>query len=42
MMLQLPHYLASVYAAGMLTLLSGVDYLIRGSYQAHRHAKPHP
>ncbi|MEI8292589.1 MAG: CDP-diacylglycerol--glycerol-3-phosphate 3-phosphatidyltransferase [bacterium] len=41
MMLQMPHYLASVYAAGILTLLSGVDYLIRGSQQARHHAKPH-
>lgn len=41
MMLQLPHYLASVYAAGILTLVSGVDYLIQGSLQARHHAKPH-
>lgn len=41
MMLQLPHYLASVYLAGILTLVSGVDYLIQGSSQAHHHAKPH-
>jgi CDP-diacylglycerol--glycerol-3-phosphate 3-phosphatidyltransferase len=41
MMLQLPHYLASVYVAGILTFISGVDYLIRGSSQARHHAKPH-
>jgi CDP-diacylglycerol--glycerol-3-phosphate 3-phosphatidyltransferase len=41
MMLQLPHYLASVYLAGILTFISGVDYLIQGSSQAHHHAKPH-
>ena len=41
MMLQLPHYLASVYLAGILTFLSGVDYLIQGSIQARHHAKPH-
>lgn len=41
MMLQLPHYLASVYVAGILTLVSGVDYLIQGSLQARHHAKPH-
>lgn len=41
MMLQLPHYLASVYLAGILTLISGVDYLIQGSSQARHHAKPH-
>lgn len=41
MMLQLPHYLASVYLAGILTFLSGVDYMIQGSIQARHHAKPH-
>ena len=41
MMLQLPHYLASVYLAGILTLVSGVEYLIQGSFQARHHAKPH-
>jgi len=41
MMLQLPHYLASVYLAGILTLVSGVEYLIQGSIQARHHAKPH-
>ena len=41
MMLQLPHYLASVYLAGILTFLSGADYLIQGSIQARHHAKPH-
>jgi cardiolipin synthase (CMP-forming) len=30
-MLQLPHYLVSVYLAGILTALSGIDYLARGS-----------
>lgn len=30
MMLQLPHYLASVYVAGIFTLISGATYVARG------------
>ena len=41
MMLQFPHYLVSVHVAGSFTLLSGIDYLIRGTNQLRHHAKPH-
>jgi CDP-diacylglycerol--glycerol-3-phosphate 3-phosphatidyltransferase len=41
LMLQLPHYLASVYVAGFFTLLSCIDYLVRGLGQLRHHAKPH-
>jgi cardiolipin synthase len=37
-MLQLPHYLVSVYLAGIITLLSGVDYIARGVSQLRHHA----
>lgn len=33
MMLQLPHYLASVYVAGIFTLISGATYVVRGIRQ---------
>jgi cardiolipin synthase len=41
LMLQLPQHLAIVYAAGFFTLLSGIDYLVRGLGQLRHHAKPH-
>jgi CDP-diacylglycerol--glycerol-3-phosphate 3-phosphatidyltransferase len=41
MMLQLPHYLASVYIAGIFTLLSGVDYMVRGIDQLRHHQIKH-
>jgi len=40
-MLPLPHYLVSVYIAGMFTLLSGVDYLFRGICQLRHHENKH-
>ncbi len=40
-MLQLPHYLVSVYLAGILTLLSGIDYLARGILSLRHHDHTH-
>jgi CDP-diacylglycerol--glycerol-3-phosphate 3-phosphatidyltransferase len=40
-MLQLPHYLVSVYLAGILTLLSGIDYLARGILSLRPHDHTH-
>ena len=40
-MLQLPHYLASVYVAGIFTFISGAEYLIRGVSQLRHHEKTH-
>jgi CDP-diacylglycerol--glycerol-3-phosphate 3-phosphatidyltransferase len=41
MMLQLPHYLVSVYVAGFFTLASGAVYVSRGIAQLRRHEQPH-
>jgi len=30
MMMQLPHYLVSVYVAGIFTMISGATYVARG------------
>lgn len=40
MMLQLDHYLYSVYAAGFFTLLSGVGYVVDGVGQLRHHDAP--
>jgi CDP-diacylglycerol--glycerol-3-phosphate 3-phosphatidyltransferase len=41
-MLQIPHNEGAVWAAGVFTLISGVDYVIRGIRQSSRHeANPH-
>ena len=40
LMLQIPHYLVTVYVAGFFTLVSGIDYLFRGLGQLRHHAKP--
>jgi len=40
MMLQLPHYIYSVYAAGILTLISGIGYLFDGVSQVRHHDQP--
>lgn len=40
-MLQFPHYLVSVYLAGILTLLSGIDYLARGLLGLRHLDQPH-
>ncbi|MFZ4683520.1 MAG: CDP-diacylglycerol--glycerol-3-phosphate 3-phosphatidyltransferase, partial [Terrimicrobiaceae bacterium] len=40
-MLQLPHHLYSVYAAGVFTLLSGVGYVLDGVGQVRHHDTPH-
>ena len=39
-MLQLPHYLYSVYAAGFFTLVSGVGYMFDGISQLRQHDTP--
>lgn len=39
-MLQLPHYLVSVYVAGFFTLASGAIYVSRGIRQLRRHEQP--
>lgn len=41
MMLQLPHYIISVYAAGLFTLISGIGYLADGISQLRHHDTPH-
>ena len=41
MMLQLPHYLVSVYVAGFFTLASGAVYVSRGVRQLRLHDHPH-
>jgi len=41
MMLQLDHYLYSVYAAGLFTLVSGIGYLLDGIAQVRHHDTPH-
>ena len=40
-MLQLPHYLVSVYVAGFFTLASGAIYVSRGIRQLRSHEQPH-
>jgi phosphatidylglycerophosphate synthase len=40
-MLQLPHYLVSVYVAGIFTFISGAEYLIRGISQLRHNEKTH-
>ncbi len=40
MMLQLPHYLISVYVAGFFTLASGAVYVTRGIRQLRHHDHP--
>ena len=39
-MLQLPHYIYSVYAAGFFTLVSGVGYMFDGISQLRQHDTP--
>lgn len=39
-MLQLPHYLVSVYVAGFFTLASGAVYVSRGIHQLRHHDHP--
>lgn len=41
MMLQLPHYIYSVYAAGLFTFLSGIGYVLDGIQQIRHHDEPH-
>ncbi len=42
-MLQIPHNEGAVWTAGVFTLISGVDYVIRGIRQfSHHEANPHP
>jgi len=41
MMLQLPHYLVSVYVAGFFTMASGAVYVSRGVRQLRLHDHPH-
>jgi hypothetical protein len=40
-MLQLPFYLYSVYAAGLFTLISGIGYLFDGITRLRNHDTPH-
>ena len=40
-MLQLPHYLVSVYVAGFFTLASGAIYVSRGIRQLRSHEQTH-
>ena len=40
MMLQLPHYIYSVYAAGFFTLVSGIGYVFDGVSQVRHHDQP--
>jgi len=40
-MLQLPHHIYSVYAAGLFTLISGIGYVIDGIAQVRHHDTPH-
>ena len=40
-MLQLPHYLVSVYVAGFFTLASGAIYVTRGIRQLRHHEQTH-
>lgn len=41
-MLQLPHPAVIVWAAGGLTLASGLEYLVRGASKLRHHSQPHP
>lgn len=40
MMLQLPYYIYSVYVAGIITLISGIGYLMDGISQLRHHDTP--
>lgn len=40
LMLQIPFYLATVYVAGLFTLVSGFDYLYRGLGLLRHHSNP--
>lgn len=40
-MLQIPHYQYSVYAAGFFTLISGIGYVLDGYGQMRHHGAPH-
>ena len=40
-MLQLPHYLVSVYVAGFFTLACGAIYVTRGIRQLRHHEQNH-
>lgn len=41
MMLQLPYYIYSVYAAGIFTLVSGMGYVLEGIERVRHHDTPH-
>lgn len=40
-MLQIPHYIYAVYAAGLFTLVSGMGYIFSGINQLRHHDTPH-